>query len=139
MAKSRGDRSVNIGRHARNTVIVTGDRNAVTQTLKRVTLPPPKSVDIKAELAALRDALAQLSAPDARKIKNAVGDAEDEVQKPAPDKDEVGKALDRAITYAQKADGFADAAAKLVPHIVNIAGWLGTAGQVLLKVFGLTT
>jgi hypothetical protein len=138
MAKSRGDRSVSIGRDARNTIIVTGDRNAVTQTLKQVTLPPPESVDIKAELVALREALVQLSAPDARKIENAVGDAEDEVQKPAPDKDEVGKALDRAITYAQKADGFADVAGKLIPHIVNVAGWLGTAGHVLLKAFGLT-
>ena len=137
MAKS-GGRSVSIGRDARNSVIVTGDRNTVTQTLKRVTLPSPESVDIKAELAALRAALAQLPAPDARKIENAVGDAEDEVQKPTPDKDEVGKALDRAIAYAQKADGFAEAAGKLVPHIVNVAGWLGIAGTALLKVFGLS-
>jgi len=138
MAKSRGDRSVSIGRDARNAVIVTGDHNTATLTLKRVTLPPPENVDIKAELAALREAFAQLSAPDARKIESAVGDAEDELQKPAPDKDEVGKALDRAITYAQKADGFAEAAGKLVPHIVNVAGWLGTAGHILLKAFGLT-
>ncbi len=138
MSKGRGDRSVSIGRDARNTVIVTGDRNRVTQTLKRVSLPPPESVDIKAELAALRAALALLAAPDARKIENAVGDAEDELQKPAPDKDEIGKALDRAIGYAQKADGFATAAERLVPHVVQIAGWLGTAGLALLRVFGLT-
>ena len=138
MAKSRGDRSVNIGRDARNTVIVTGDRNTVTQTLKRVSLPPQESVDIKAELAALRAALALLAAPDARKIENAVGDAEDELQNPAPDKDKIGKALDRAIGYAQKADGFGTAVEKLVPHVVQIAGWLGTAGLALLRVFGLT-
>ncbi len=138
MAKGQGKRSVNVGRDARNTVIVTGDRNTVTQTLKRVSLPPPESVDIKAELAALRAALAQLAAPDARKIENAIGDAEDELQKPAPDKDEIGKALDRAIGYAQKADGFATAAEKLVPRVVQIAGWLGSAGLALLRVFGLT-
>lgn len=138
MAKGQGKRSVSIGRDARNTIIVTGDQNKVTQTFKRVSVPPPESVDIEAELAALRAALALLAAPDARKIENAVGDAEDELQKPAPDKDEIGKALDRAIGYARKADGFATAAEKLVPHVVQIAGWLGSAGLALLRVFGLT-
>ena len=138
MAKGHGKRSVNIGGDARNTVIVTGDRNTVTQTLKRVSLPPAESVDIRAELAALRAALASLAASDARKIENAIGDAEDELQKPAPDKDEIGKSLDRAIGYAQKADGFATAAEKLVPHVVQVAGWLGSAGLALLRVFGLT-
>lgn len=137
MAKGQGKRSVSIGGAANKSIIVTGDRNKVVQTIKRVSVPPPESVDMKAELAALRALLAQLSAPDARKIDNAVGDAEDELRRPQPDKDEVGKALDRAITYAQKAEGFGEAAEKLVPHIVNVAGWLGTAGAMLLRVFGL--
>jgi hypothetical protein len=139
MAKDQGNRSVSIGRDVRNTVIVTGDRASVTQTLKRVSPPAPETVDIRAELVALRAALAEVAAPDARKIDNAIGDAEDELQKPEPDKDEIGKALDRAIGYAQKAEGFATAAEKLVPHIVQVAGWLGTAGLALLRTFGLTT
>src|SRR5262245_48275299 len=122
MAKGQDKRSVNIGRDVRNTVIVTGDHSTVTQTLKRVSLPSPESVDIRAELAALRAALGRLAAPDARKIENAIGDAEDELQKLVPDKDEIGQALDRAIGYAQKADGFATAAEKLVPHVVQVAG-----------------
>ena len=137
MAKGQGKRSVSIGGAANKSIIVTGDHNKVVQTIKRVSVPPPESVDMKAELATLRALLAQLSAPDARKIDNAVGDAEDELRRPQPDKDEVGKALDRAITYAQKAEGFGEAAEKLVPHIVNVAGWLGTAGAMLLRVFGL--
>lgn len=136
MAKAPGDRSVSIGRDARDNVIVTGDRNRVT--LKPVVPPPPDSVDVKAELAALREALAKLSAPDAGKIDRAVDDAEDELRKPEPNKDQIGQALDRAIGYAQKAEGFAGAAEKLVPHIVKVAGWLGTAGAALLKAFGLT-
>lgn len=139
MAKRHGERSVSIRRDARDSVIVTGDRNTVTQTLKRISLPPPESVDIKAEFAALRATLVSLAAPDGPKIENAVSDAEHELQKPEPDKDEIGKALDRAIGYAQKAEDFASTAGKLMPHIINIAGWLGKAGVALLRMFGLTT
>jgi hypothetical protein len=103
-----------------------------------VSPPPPESVDIKAELVALRVALAQLAAPDARKIENAIGDAEDELQKPVPDKDEIGEALDRAIGYAEKAEGFVTAAEKLVPQVARVAGWPGGADVVQLRVFGLT-
>jgi hypothetical protein len=138
MAKGPGKRSVSIGRDAQNAVVVTGDRSTVTQTLTRISLPAPESVDITVELAALRAALAQLAAPDAGKIENAISDAEDELQKPAPDKDEIGRALDRAIGYAQKADGFATAAETLVPHVVQVVGWLGRAGAALLRAFGLT-
>jgi hypothetical protein len=60
--------------------------------------------------------LARLDAPDHRKIENALSDAEDEVAKPHPNKDEVGKALARALDYAQKAQGFAKAIETLKPH-----------------------
>jgi hypothetical protein len=38
--------------------IVLGDYNKVATTLEQVTLPPADEVDVKAELAGLRDALA---------------------------------------------------------------------------------
>lgn len=138
MPKGVKDRSVSIGRDANKSIIVTGDRNRVTQTFKRVSLPPPESVDIKSEIAALRSLLSELSSPDARKVTNAIDDAEDELSRPEPDRDEVGKALTRAIGYAQKADSSAETAEKLAPRIVKVAGWLGTAGSALLALFGLS-
>src|SRR5262245_29412234 len=119
MTKSRGGRSVRIGRDAREAIIVTGDRNTVTQALKRVSLPPPNSVNIKAELSALKIALARLDAPDALKIESILGNAEEELKKPAPNKVRIAKVLDQAIGYAKKAEGFATAAEKIIPHIVR--------------------
>ncbi len=138
MTKGSGKRSISIGRDAREAVIVTGDHNAVTGTLKKVSLPPLHGVDIQAELAALRAALARLAAPDARRIEDAIDYVEDELKKPAPDKDKIGKALERAVGYAQKAEEFAAATEKLIPHVINVAAWLGGAGRALLRTFGLT-
>ena len=138
MAKEPGKHSVPIGRRAWNAVIVAGDHSTVTQTLTRGSQPPPESVDIKAELAALRTALAQRAAPCAGKIENAIGEAQDELQKPTRGKDQIGKALDRAIGYDEKAERFATAAEKLVSQVMRVAGWQGTAGVALLKVLDLT-
>ena len=133
-----GDRSVNIGGNVTGSSIVTGDDNVVQTTYQQVTLPPPDSVDISAELRDLREALAGLDSPDRRKIENALGDAEDELAKSDPDKDEVGNAVDRALKYASKAQGFAEVAEKLAPHVKNAAAWLGKNWYKILPVVGLT-
>ncbi len=130
-----GERSVYIGRDASGNVIVTGDNN--TASLQQVPLPPPESVDIKAELAALRQALAALNSPDQRKVDNALSDAEAELEKPEPDKDEVGTALERALGYAQKAEGFGKVIDTLKPHLIPVAAWLGTNWDKVLATVGL--
>ena len=89
----------------------------------------PANVNIQAELNALCEILAKLETSDRRKIDNAFEDAQEELNKPQPDKDEVGKALDRAFDYAKKAEGFASMIAKLQPHITNITAWLGDNWQ----------
>jgi hypothetical protein len=67
--------------------IVTGDHNTVSTTMKQVPLPPADQVDVKAELAALREALAGLQkVPDRGKLDRAVEDAADEAAKPEPTK-----------------------------------------------------
>lgn len=136
-AKSSSDRSVSIGGDATGNIIQTGDQNVASLQFQQVTLPPPESVDIHAELNGLRELLEQLSSPDSRKISNALSDAEDELAKPEPDKDEVGKALDRALDYAKKAEGFADVLGKLKPRITNVASWLGKHWHKLLPIVGL--
>ncbi len=92
-------------------------------------LPASASVNIQAELNALREFLAKLETLDRRKIDNAFEDAQEELNKPQPDKNEVGKALNRAFDYAKKAEGFASTIAKLQPHITNITAWLGDNWQ----------
>jgi hypothetical protein len=136
-SKSSSNRSIQIAGHATGNVLQTGDRNVAAVQYQRATLPPPELVDIQAELAALRELLAQLDSPDRRKIDNALGEAEDEEAKPQPDKDEVGKALGRALDYAQKAQGFAKAIETLTPHVVNVASWLGSHWHTLLAAVGL--
>ena len=136
--RPRGDRSVTIGGDATGNVIQTGDHNTASLSYKRVTLPPPEQVDVRAEIAALRDLLASLVSPDRRKIDNAIGEAEEEAVKPEPDKDEVGKALERALGYAQKAEGFAKVIESLKPHIQNLGSWLGEHWYRLLTVVGLS-
>jgi hypothetical protein len=67
-------------------------------------LPPAHTVDVKAELAALREALAGLQrVPDRGKLERAMQDAVEEAAKPEPDKEEVGGAVERVVKYAKDA------------------------------------
>jgi hypothetical protein len=120
--------------------IVTGRHNTVTTTMKQVPLPPADQVDVKAELAALREALAALQkVPDRGKLDRAIEDAADEAAKPEPDKEEVGGALERAVKYAKAADDFGDQAEKLLPRLAALASWLGPVGHHLLALAGISS
>jgi hypothetical protein len=120
--------------------IVTGDHNVVSTTMKQITLPPADQVDVKAELVALREALAGMrKVPDRGKLDRAIEDAVEETAKPEPDKEEVGGALERAVKYAKAADDFADHADKLLPRLAALASWLGPVGHGLLSLLGLSS
>jgi hypothetical protein len=122
-----------------NVVNVTGDRNIVSTTMKPPP-PPADQVDVKAELAALREALAELKkVPDRGKLDRAVEDAADEAAKPEPDKEEVGGALERAVKYAKAAEDFGEQAEKLAPRLAALAAWLGPLGHGLLRMAGLSS
>jgi hypothetical protein len=117
---------------------VTGDHNTVSTTMKQVALPPADQVDVKSELIALREALAELKkVPDRGKLDRAVEDAVVETAKPGPDKEEVGGALERAVKYSKAADDFGEHAEKLLPRVTALASWLGPAGRGLLNMIGL--
>ncbi|MBW4624344.1 MAG: CHAT domain-containing protein [Brasilonema octagenarum HA4186-MV1] len=131
------NRSVSIGGNVTGSAVQTGDRNVANIQFQPVSLPAPESVDIRAELKALQEAIALLESPDRRKIENAFADAEDEVNKPNPDKNEVGKALDRAFDYAKRAEGFASVVEKLKPHLTKTTAWLGENWHKLLSIVGL--
>lgn len=134
--KPRSDRSVHISGSVHGSSIVTGDHNKVV-THTRVQHPPAESVDIRAELATIRAALAELQAPDRDRLDNALKEAEDEAARDKPRPDEIGDALGRAVKYASRAAGFAAAMDRLRPHVTNAAAWLGTHGSTLLRTLGL--
>ncbi len=132
-----GERSVTIGRDAIGSQIVTGDQNVVTSSGQRITLPPAESVDIQKELGELRAILATLKAPDAAKIGRALDDAEDEVKKDKPDKDEVGGAIERVVKYAKGASDFSEHVEKLAPKLAAVCSWLGENWVKLLALAGI--
>jgi hypothetical protein len=118
--------------------IVTGDHNTVSTTMKQVALPAAHQVDVKAELAALRDLLTQLKkVPDRGRLDRAMEDAVEETAKPEPDTEEVGGALERVVKCAKAADDFGEHAEKLLPRLATLASWLGPAGHTLLSMLGI--
>jgi hypothetical protein len=137
--KVRQDRSVSIGGNVSGSAIQPGDYNVANVQLQPITLPTPESIDIQAEFDALYEILAKLETSDRCKIDNAFADAQEEVNKLQPDKNEVGKALDRAFDYAKKAEGFIHVAEKLKPHLTKTTAWLGENWYKLLSTVGLTT
>jgi hypothetical protein len=132
-----GERSVTIGRDAIGNQIVTGDRNVVTSTGQRITLPAPESVDIRKELTELRAILATLKVPETGKLERAMADAEDEVTKHDPDKDEVGGAIERVVKYAKGASDFGEHVEKLAPRLGAVCSWLGQNWHKLLAIAGI--
>lgn len=132
------NRSVSVGNDVTGGAIITGDNNTTNIKFQPVSLPEPASVNIETELNALREILAKLETSDRRKIDNAFADIEEELNKPQPDKNEVGKALERAFDYALKAEGFVSLTEKLKPHLTKTVAWLGENWHNLLQIVGLT-
>lgn len=136
-----GERSISIGRNAVGNVMITGDRNRIDARIEaklvRTSLPPAGSVEIGRELTAIRAVLQRLGGEQAGKIRRALDDAEEEARKPEPDRDEIGRSLERALDYAKKGNGVAEEAARLAPHLRNAVGWLGANWHKLLAIVGL--
>ena len=73
MSGSGDNRSVT-ARDITGSSIVTGDHNTVTTTMRQVAIPPADKVDVKSELAALRELLAGLkNVPDRGRLDRDAG------------------------------------------------------------------
>jgi len=130
-------RNVSIGGNAEGNIIQTGDHNRAELRYKKVQLPAPESVDIQAELKTLQTLLGSLATDDRQKIVNALSEAAEDAAKPTPNRDEVGKSLERALDYASKAADFGDKAGTVATHVQNAVAWLGNNWHKLLAVVGL--
>ena len=130
-------RNVSIGGNASGNIIQTGDRNTADLRFQKVQLPRPETVDIRKELDALQQLLGQLQTDNREKIVNAVSEAVGDAAKSNPDKDEVGKALERALGYASKAADFGEKTGQIATHLQNAVAWLGDNWHKLLPLVGL--
>lgn len=130
-------RNVNIGGSATGNIIQTGDRNVARIQGQKIRLPAPESVDIQAELKALQQLLGGLATDNRQKIANALDEAAGDAAKPEPNKDEIGKGLERALDYASKAADFGEKIGQIATHLQNAVGWLGENWHKLLPLVGL--
>lgn len=131
--KTVQNRSVSIGGNATGSAIQTGSRNVANISFETSNLLKPQSINIYAEISNIQEILAEVSSNDRRKIDNAFADIEEELDKPTPDKDEVGQALERALNYAKKAEAFTTVTEQLQHHLTNTVTWLGQNWYKLLS------
>ena len=132
-----GDRNVTIEGDAVGNVVVAGDKNVVEGhvTATKHVAPPidPAMVDMAKELGAIRTLLQGLESEYTKKIGRALDDADEEASKKVgANKEELGRALDRALGYAKSATAFTTAASKLAPHLRAVVAWLGSQWTTLL-------
>jgi len=131
-------RNVTIGRDAIGNAIVTGDHNTTSVKAEKIGLPRADSVDIQAEIAALRTAFSALNTDKKGRIETALTEAAEDASASNPNKNRVGGAIERALDYATEAEDFAEKSSKLVSTASNIVGWLGDNWTKLLPVFGVS-
>jgi hypothetical protein len=103
----------------------TGTRSKATATYSE-TAPRDPSVDLSAEIAALREILAGLRGVDSKALTR-LDEAQAEAKKPEPNRKEVHDLITQAARYAKGAEDFAEHTEKLVPRLTRIAAWLGQA------------
>jgi hypothetical protein len=113
-------------------------RGVVTTRYAKTSLPAVHGVDVAAELAAIGRVLAGLHAEDAILIRIALDEARHQLEKPQPDADRIGAALQRALDFASRNDGFDDRREALAQPLRRACAWLGGPWHRLLGFVSLT-
>jgi hypothetical protein len=89
-ASGKGDARSVTARDITGSSVVTGDNNTVSTRMQQIPLPPPGTVDVSAELAALQELVCKLNLQDRGKLNRAIEDAKEETSKADPDKEKWG-------------------------------------------------
>ena len=113
-------------------------RGVVTTRYAKISLPAVHGVDVGAELAAVRRILGGLHADDAILIGIALDEARHQLEKSQADIDRIGAALQRALDFASRDDGFDDRREALAQPLRRISAWLGGPWHRLLGFVNLT-
>ena len=94
----------------------------------------PHSTTVATELAAIRELLGRLRAPDAVK---AVKQAEEEAASAKPDKATILSRLEQGMKIASAMEGFAAQSDKLISPLKEIATWAGHSWENWRPMLGL--
>lgn len=131
--------TISIGGKADGNVFVVGDNISAgnIQTNVSNNMPDPDTVDIRKEISALKQILANIDSPERKKLDRALEDAEEEAKKDTPDKDEIGSALERIMKYAKLSDNFAKIIGVLKPHVLSASAWLGSNWDKIARMIGM--
>ena len=131
--------SVSVGGSVSQSAVVAGDQNKVQLTREvPVGLPSEMATEeIMQALQTLRELLERLDATDRGKIVRALDDAQEEAQKPTPDKEELAGAMERVVKYAKTAHGIGEVVVEIQRPLSIIAGWIGTTAPIAARLFGL--
>jgi hypothetical protein len=131
--------SVSVGGSVSQSAVVAGDQNKVQLTREvPVGLPSEMATEeIMQALQTLRELLERLDTTDRGKIVRALDDAQEEAQKPTPDKEEMAGAMERVVKYAKTAHGIGEVVVEIQRPLSIIAGWIGTTAPIAARLFGL--
>lgn len=130
--------TISIGGKADGNVFVVGDNISAGNIQTNVAnMPNPETVDIRKEIAALKEILAKIDSPERKKLDRALEDAEEEANKDKPNKDEIGGALERVMKYAKLSDNFVKIIGVLKPHALSASAWLGENWQKIAGMIGM--
>jgi hypothetical protein len=130
---------VSVGGSVSQSAVVAGDQNKV-QLTREVTVGLPSEMtteEIMQALQTLRELLERLDTTDRGKIVRALDDAQEEAQKPTPDKEEMAGAMERVVKYAKTAHGIGEVVVEIQRPLSIIAGWIGTTAPIAARLFGL--
>ena len=130
---------VSIGGSVSQSAIVAGDRNRIGLAREATPGAPQETYtkEIIRAIGALREHLEKLETEDRGKILRALADAQEEAEKPRPDKEEVAGALERVVRYSKTAQGIGEVVVELQRPLSIIAGWVGTTAPLAARLFGL--
>ena len=131
--------SVSVGGSVSQSALVAGDRNEIRLTPERTSHASRQTdrAEITHAIRTLRELLEKLDTRDRGKIQRALTDAEEEAQRPKPDKEEVGGELERAVKYAKTANSIGEVVVELKRPLSIIADWVGTTVPIAARLFGL--
>ena len=122
---------------SKNVAVAAGEKSSVEQHNLKTVAPAMSLEEIRAEFAELKKVLTGLEVADKKKLERALDDAEEELNKPDPDKSEVAEAVGRALKVANKTgDLLKTLKDKIVPIGENIGAWCGEHGGKVVKFLG---